>query len=648
MLRGRKSIALAIAILTITGQSVIFADSKNNVTVEQINVEVMTINNEGSVEGEFNKVQEQRLQTRGVKETKLIGSDRYKTAVKVSQAGWGNSQKAILINGYSLADALTATPLAEEYNAPILLTEKDKVNADTLAELKRLGVKEVTMIGGDGVISNAQANSLSSQGFKVERISGVDRIQTSYNIAMKLKGIYANKNTGARKTVFIANGYKGLVDATSVASPSGMKDAVILYTNGTNLNGIKQYITTSADDVYLIGGTATISSGVESELKNTTNKRIIRLSGSDRKETNAKVVKEFYPNASVNKMYIAKDGSGSKDSNDLVDALAVGSLAGREKKPVILASGDLSQSQRAFIDSKEVKELVQVGDGKNASAFKQAVGVVNNVTNVPEDGLRLPTISYVKEQKLLRQYFGGCTDMAGGGAASDYRNTIKGNLYVKYGDQKLGSHTYGSANQEQYDKVFNHVKGAISSINFRHQPEWVYAVHHLNGQRNNSFVDPILKKNGINVSYGQWANNNKQVISYLNSGKLSKVGFEKLAIYKSVVNHVESKTPKAQYIWGEAYSAYDRIFRGITDEDATGQFRLLIGDIIGMNGMVAGNGSTDIANCVFVDNMWWIDGKAVLLKANMNVPLYKNERPFLHLNAIYEAPTVNLESMWTK
>lgn len=628
---------LMTSMVTSMGTTVFANDTTNGVVIEEV------VDTNATDEEEFNKAMLSRAEARGVKESKLAGEDRYKTAINVSKAGWSTSTKAILINGTALPDALTATPLAEEYNAPILLTEKDKLNNDTLTELKRLGVKEITLIGSEGVISNAQEQNLISLGFKVERLGGIDRVDTSVKVAYKLKEIYAAKNNTGQKIVFVANGIKGLADATSVASPAGFKDAVILYTNGSNLNGIKRYIETSADVVYLVGGTNAISSGVETELKNTTNKKIVRLAGDTRKDTNAKVISEFFPNANINKVYVAKDGSGNE--SQLVDALAVGSLAGKEKNPVLISSGDLSASQRTLIDSKEVKEVVQVGEGANATATRQVVGIINAVAEPePSDGMRLPTINWAKENNIKYPYkWGGA--YGGGSNCSVGENEIKGDLYVKFGDLKYGPHTYGAGNQEEYNKIVTFVKDALKSINFRYQPEWVYMMHYMNGGKADSFVDPILSQKGINTTYGQWKNNNKDILNGIANGTLSKADAEKLAMFNSAVAHVLSKIPSATTNrW--AWSAHQFIFEKTTSTLATAEVKLLVGDLLGLNVMVAGTDWDDTDVAVQLGNYWWTKGKTILYRSNTKTPLYKTDRPYIHMNACYEAPTYNLDAFY--
>ncbi|EQI56985.1 cell wall binding repeat 2 family protein [Clostridioides difficile Y307] len=73
---------------------------------------------------------------------------------------------------------------------------------------------------------------------------------------------------------------------------------------------------------YIIGGTATLSSNLESKLSNPT-----RLAGSNRNETNAKIIDKFYPSSDLKYAFVVKDGS--KSQGDLIDGLAVGALGAK-------------------------------------------------------------------------------------------------------------------------------------------------------------------------------------------------------------------------------------------------------------------------------------------------------------------------------
>ena len=96
----------------------------------------------------------------------LIGEGRWETAIEVSKKGWTSSDEAIIVNDNSIVDALSATPFAEAKDAPILLTQKDKLDERTKAELKRLDVKKVYIIGGEDVLTKNVETELKKSKYR--------------------------------------------------------------------------------------------------------------------------------------------------------------------------------------------------------------------------------------------------------------------------------------------------------------------------------------------------------------------------------------------------------------------------------------------------------------------------------------------------
>ena len=59
---------------------------------------------------------------------RLMGKNRYDTAVAISNEGWEKSNYAVITCGENYPDAIAVTPLAMKYNAPILLTGTSTLN----------------------------------------------------------------------------------------------------------------------------------------------------------------------------------------------------------------------------------------------------------------------------------------------------------------------------------------------------------------------------------------------------------------------------------------------------------------------------------------------------------------------------------------
>ena len=94
-----------------------------------------------------------------------------------------------------------------------------------------------------------------------------------------------------------------------------------------------------------------------------------RIAGSNRNDTNAKVIEKFYKNKSINNLYV--DKNGSRGENQLIDALAVGVLAAKNNSPVLIVSNKLSSEQTKVIKSKKFNVVTQVGGNGNERAFNE-------------------------------------------------------------------------------------------------------------------------------------------------------------------------------------------------------------------------------------------------------------------------------------
>ena len=218
-----------------------------------------------------------------VSSSTLAGTDRYETAVKISENGWTSATNAVIINGdKGLVDALTATPYASLKNAPILVTEKDKLTKVTKDRLTKLGVKNVDIVGGEAVVSQSVENELKAMGLTVKRIKGEDRYSTSVAVANEIK-----KLTTVNK-IAVVNGATGLPDAVSIAAPAADNKMPIILSDPANNNGIseaKSFIASNnITKSYIVGQTSAVPNTIMNTLPGTKT----RLGGIDRHDTNAK------------------------------------------------------------------------------------------------------------------------------------------------------------------------------------------------------------------------------------------------------------------------------------------------------------------------------------------------------------------------
>ena len=127
--------------------------------------------------------------------SRAAGSDRYDTGVRLSRKFWIAADKpaaagphatsVVLATGTAFPDALAGVPLANFVGGPLLLTDPHALTPEVETEIKRIlpSGRTVHVLGGGNAINPAVAERLTALGYKVDRIAGADRYDTSVKIA---------------------------------------------------------------------------------------------------------------------------------------------------------------------------------------------------------------------------------------------------------------------------------------------------------------------------------------------------------------------------------------------------------------------------------------------------------------------------------
>ncbi|RNC63065.1 MAG: N-acetylmuramoyl-L-alanine amidase LytC [Candidatus Dichloromethanomonas elyunquensis] len=273
---------------------------------------------------------------------RLAGANRYETSKDICASGWNTSYYAVVVSGENYPDALCSSPLAAKYNAPILLTSKNSLDLQTKAELTRLNVKGVFLIGGLGVISADTEQAIKNMGITVSRIAGSDRYETSLKIAQTI---------GQASQVVITGG-DNFPDVLSMAPITALNGIPILLTpNNTLSNNLKLYLQNSVKKTYILGGTNVISDGIMSLLPSPQ-----RLNAANRYENNVNIINTFADELDFSTCYLATGES-------YPDALSGSVLAALTKSPLILVNSPIDPSTLNFIRDKKnaIKKMVVFG-----------------------------------------------------------------------------------------------------------------------------------------------------------------------------------------------------------------------------------------------------------------------------------------------
>ncbi|WP_061994282.1 cell wall-binding repeat-containing protein [Clostridium sp. ATCC 25772] len=317
-----------------------------------------------------------------VNESRIYGSDRIETAIKISEQGWKSGSDYVFIAyGYDFADALSVTPLAKKYNSPIILSNKNGLTENAIKELQRLKPKKAFILGGERALSaNVEAQIKKCSITETERIYGSTRYETALKVSEKL---------GTSDTIFISNGLS-YADALSVATIAAQKESPILYTEKNNIpSKVTEYIKkVNISKAYFVGGTNVIDNTVVTGIKNSE-----RIAGNDRYLTNKEVLSKFINYISYENVYFVR-------GNDFADALSISPIAGLKKAPIILTNNNLNSDVEKIINSNitSTSKLTIIGGEKVVpSSILDKIDSNFSQTKLSKDNETFGNVETIKE-----------------------------------------------------------------------------------------------------------------------------------------------------------------------------------------------------------------------------------------------------------
>jgi putative cell wall-binding protein len=199
---------------------------------------------------------------------RLAGATRIETAVEISKQGFpSKAGTAVIAASHDYPDVLCGVPLAQALRAPVLLSSAGALDPAVTAELARLDVGAVVILGGDRAVSagveSALRNLTNSRGakLKVSRIAGADRYDTSAKIAQRVVEL-----RGAPARVILASG-ESFADALAASPYAARRGYPILLTPGvTTRSSIIAFLKDlRPDELMVVGGEAAVSTSVVDE-----------------------------------------------------------------------------------------------------------------------------------------------------------------------------------------------------------------------------------------------------------------------------------------------------------------------------------------------------------------------------------------------
>jgi putative cell wall-binding protein len=260
--------------------------------------------------------------------TRVAGDNRVETAVEVSKRRFddGGADSVVLARQDVYADALAGGPLAADLDAPILLTDSDRLSGPTGTEMDRLEPDRIVLLGGEEAISRSVEAELRTRfpDATVDRVAGDNRFGTAAEIARELGDTAPSAFVTQGRDADAGRGWPDALAASPYAAHSG-RPILLVDTDRIPPETAGALDELGTTESVVVGGEAAVSRRVFDELQSDGHGPR-RLAGANRYETSVAVLNEALDQGmSLSNLWLAT-------GLNFPDALAAG--------PAVAAAGD--------------------------------------------------------------------------------------------------------------------------------------------------------------------------------------------------------------------------------------------------------------------------------------------------------------------
>lgn len=279
--------------------------------------------------------------------------------------------------------------------------------------------------------------------FQITRLGGADRIDTSL--------IIAEAGNGDRVSNVLLATADNYPDALTGSVLAYRLNAPILLVGNTDADQEKvlNYLKTNLDpsgNVYILGGTAVVSTTMENKIKDSGFRSIIRLAGTDRYGTSVKIAENLSVKAGTPIVLVSGE--------DYPDALSISSIAAQMQYPILLSHND-------EIDKITCMEIAAINPGKvyiigeEGAVGKNIEKQISQLTGLGmDDIIRIGDIDRYATSVSVAQYFNLSGEDICIATGDSFPDALSGSVYAA--NHKAPVILIGNSLS---DEVINYLKG---------------------------------------------------------------------------------------------------------------------------------------------------------------------------------------------
>ena len=261
---------------------------------------------------------------------RLSGANRYATAKAALDLEPVSGGTVFVVNGTTFPDALGAGAAANRAESALLLVKKWNIPSETTQALDSISPDKVVIVGGKAVVSSSVESTLRTRYGNVERVAGLDRYSTAVALSQY-------QFPGRSNAAIVVTG-TGFVDALASAPLAYAKGAPVLLvpTDKAPSSVINELKRLDPSAIYIIGGTAAVSTSIENTIEAATGTTVTRVAGSNRYST-ARAIANLLPGTQWRMIAVP--------ATDFPDGLTAGGVA--RMNPILLVDYERLNSPTA-------------------------------------------------------------------------------------------------------------------------------------------------------------------------------------------------------------------------------------------------------------------------------------------------------------
>lgn len=311
--------------------------------------------------------------------SRISGSDRYETALKVQQLykNRSTSKIAVVSTGENFKFALYGSYLANSLKVPFYIAPNDDKAKYIIEEVKNKNINKVFIVGDFKNLNNSIDSALKSDGINVERL--YERYEGDYLLSIDFlvdtpifKTFYGEKSRGDISDVILINDNKfpDLLSSIPFVSTLIREQATFL----SGINDIEKNIGSEYDGYrFIIGGGNSVSSKIGTYPNDKLGLNLHtdfgsffytgRIAGQDRYRTAIEIAKAYKPvlDKNINTIVLV-------DGTNYPDALSSGTVATSTNGAILLTEPrKLNEHTKKYILEKNIKNIIIVGGEKSVS-----------------------------------------------------------------------------------------------------------------------------------------------------------------------------------------------------------------------------------------------------------------------------------------